>query len=50
MSPQEMRGKANECEHMAQLRIESGAQKMYADLAKAWRELALEAGKYPTEP
>jgi hypothetical protein len=40
MTPAEMRAKADQCQTEAQTRRDPGAAKMYAELARQWRELA----------
>jgi hypothetical protein len=48
MSPDEMRANVQECEWKAHTR-ELRASKMYADLARQWRELADEVEKQTRE-
>jgi hypothetical protein len=40
MTPAEMRAKAQECEDLARKFSKPDADKMYAELARQWRELA----------
>jgi len=40
MTPAEMRAKAEACEREAGTRRDPGVAKMYAELARQWREMA----------
>jgi hypothetical protein len=43
MSPDEYRARAEECEEIAKQLPNFGAKKLYENLARQWRELAMQA-------